>query len=188
MRAPFTQDRGSPRPMLRKPRDRSGRVLGVSDFGLMLVGATIAVGIVGIVVPVLPGALLAWGAILVWALAVRSTSGWAVLAAATLAIGAGQVVKYVVPGRRLRDAGVPRRSIVAGLVLAVVGFFLIPFVGLFVGFPLGVYLEERRRLRRHELAWASTREALKATGLSVLIELAGTMIAAAAWLGAVFVG
>ena len=67
------------------------------------------------------------------------------LALATLAIGGAQVVKVLVPGRRLRDAGVPRRSIVAGVVLAIVGFFVIPVVGFFIGFPLGVYVEERRR-------------------------------------------
>ena len=88
----------------------------------------------GIVVPVLPGALLAWAAIVVWALVVGGATAWAVLGVATVAIGGAQVVKLVVPGRRLRDAGVPRRSIVAGLVLAVVGFFLIPVVGFFIGF------------------------------------------------------
>jgi class 3 adenylate cyclase len=38
----------------------------VSDLGLILVGLAIATGIVGIVVPVLPGAMLAWAAIAVW--------------------------------------------------------------------------------------------------------------------------
>ena len=79
----------------------------------------------------------------------------------------------------------PRQSIVAGLVLAVVGFFVIPVVGFFVGFPLGVYLEERRRLGRHPAAWDSTREALRAMGLSILIELAATVLAAGAWLAVV---
>ena len=64
-------------------------------------------GIVGVVVPVLPGALLAWAAIAVWALVVGSATGWAVLAVATLLIGGAQVVKVLVPGRRLRDAGSP---------------------------------------------------------------------------------
>ena len=41
----------------------------MSDLGLIVVGLAIATGIVGIVVPVLPGALLAWAAIAVWALA-----------------------------------------------------------------------------------------------------------------------
>src|SRR4051794_41130434 len=114
----------------------------MSDAGLVIVGLTIAVGIVGVVLPVLPGALLAWAAIAVWALAVGSATAWAVLAIATLSIGLAQVVKVLVPGRRLRDAGVPRASILAGVLLAVVCFFLVPTVGLFIGFPLGVYLQE----------------------------------------------
>jgi uncharacterized protein len=161
------------------------RLPAVSDLGLVMVGLAIAIGIVGVVVPVLPGALLAWAAIAVWAFAVGSATGWAVLAVATLMIGGAQVVKVLVPGRRLRDAGVPRRSIAAGVVLAVVGFFVIPVVGLFVGFPLGVYLEERRRLGNHESAWRSTREALRALGLSIVIELSATVIAAGVWLAAV---
>jgi uncharacterized protein len=157
----------------------------MSDAGLVLVGLAIGVGIVGVVVPVLPGALLAWAAIVVWALAVGSATAWVVLAIATLSIGVAQVVKVLVPGRRLRDAGVPRLSILAGVVLAAAGFFLIPVVGLFLGFPLGVYLQERRRLGRHEPAWRSTDAALRAIGLSIAIELAATLVATAAWLVAV---
>jgi uncharacterized protein YqgC (DUF456 family) len=156
----------------------------VSDLGIVVVGLAIAVGIAGVVVPVLPGALLVWAAIAVWALAVGSATAWAVLAAATLLIGGAQVVKWLVPGRRLRNAGVPRRSILTGLALAGVGFFLIPVVGFFVGFPLGVYLEERRRLAHHGSAWDSTTHALRAIGLSILIELSAAVLAAGAWLAA----
>ncbi|HEY8583366.1 MAG TPA: DUF456 domain-containing protein [Capillimicrobium sp.] len=153
----------------------------MSDLGLAAVGAAIAFGVAGVVVPILPGALLVWAAILVWAIAVGSATAWTVLAAATVLIGGAQVVKYLVPGRRLRDAGVPRQSMLAGVVLAIAGFFLIPVVGLFLGFPLGVYLEERRRLGDHPSAWVSTREALRAVGLSIAIELAATLAAASAW-------
>ena len=157
----------------------------MSDLGLIVVGLAIATGIVGVVVPVLPGALLAWAAIVVWALTVGGATAWAVAGVATLAIGGAQVVKVLVPGRRLRDAGVPRRSILAGLVVAIVGFFLIPVVGFFIGFPLGIYLQERWRLGRHAAAWDSTRAALRAMGLSILIELSATVLAAAAWLAVV---
>jgi uncharacterized protein len=157
----------------------------VTDVGLVVVGPAIAVGIVGIVVPVLPGALLGWAAIAAWALAVGSATAWAVLGSATLLIGGAQVAKLLVPGRRLRDAGVTRRSIVAGLMLAVAGFFLIPVVGFLIGFPLGVYLEERRRLGEHAFAWRSTREAVRAMGLSIVIELSATVFAAGAWLAPV---
>ena len=159
----------------------------VSDAGVLLVGIAIAVGIVGVVVPVLPGALLVWAAIAVWAFAVGSATAWSVLAVVSVVIGGAQVVKLLVPGRQLRNAGVPRRSIVVGLVLAGVGFFVIPVVGFFVGFPLGIYVEERRRLRVHAAAWLSTRKALRAMGLSILIELAAAVLAAAVWLATVLV-
>ena len=157
----------------------------VSDVGVLLVGVAIAVGVVGVVVPVLPGALLVWAAIAVWAFAVGSATAWSVLAVVSVVIGGAQVVKLLVPGRQLRNAGVPRRSIVVGLVLAGVGFFVIPVVGFFVGFPLGIYAEERRRLGPHAPAWLSTRKALRAIGLSILIELSAAVLAAGVWLAAV---
>ncbi|MFF0343262.1 DUF456 domain-containing protein [Kribbella sp. NPDC004875] len=151
----------------------------------VLAGVAIFVGIIGIVVPILPGAILSLAAILVWAIAVHSASGWIVFAICGVLIGASQVVKYVVPERRLRDAGVPRRSMFAGVVLGIAGFFLIPVVGMFIGFPIGVYLSEAQRLRTHADAWRSTKHALRETGVSILIELIGTSLAAGVWLGAV---
>jgi hypothetical protein len=69
----------------------------VSDLGLIVVGLAIATGIVGVVVPVLPGALLASAAIAVWALAIGGATAWAVLGFATLAIGGAQLVKCSSP-------------------------------------------------------------------------------------------
>jgi uncharacterized protein len=155
----------------------------VSPVGEVLVGLAVLVGLVGVVVPVLPGALLVWAAVAVWALLTGSAPGWAVLAVATTSIGAAQVVKYVIPDRRLRAAGVPRRSIVIGGLLGVLGFFVIPVVGLVIGFLGGVYLAERRRLGGHAAAWQSTVLAVRAAGLAVMVELAGALVAALAWLG-----
>ncbi|HSK26515.1 MAG TPA: DUF456 domain-containing protein [Jiangellales bacterium] len=154
----------------------------------VLVGIAIAVGLVGIVVPVLPGLLLVWGAIAVWAVVESSAVGWALLAIATVLFALSQVVKYLVPGRRLRDAGVPSRAIVAGGVLGIIGFFVVPVVGLFVGFVGGVYLAELARLRRHDAAWPSTVHALKAAGLSILIELLTGLLLAVGWVGVVTFG
>ena len=135
--------------------------------------------------PVVPGLLLCWGAVLVWALVERTAVAWVVLAVASLLLATSQVVKYLVPGRRLRSAGVPWGSLVAGGVLAVVGFFVIPVVGAVVGFVGGVYGAERLRLRTHAAAWPSTVRALQAAGLSVLIELVAGLLIGTAWLAAV---
>ncbi|WP_406055344.1 DUF456 domain-containing protein [Kribbella sp. NBC_00889] len=157
----------------------------MDTLGTFLIGLVIFVGILGIVIPVLPGAILSLAAILVWALVEKGPTAWIVLSAAVVLIGASQVVKYVVPERHLRESGVPRRSMVVGVLLGIVGFFVIPVVGMFVGFPLGVYLSEWQRLKAHAHAWTSTKHALRATGLSILIELIGTSLAAAVWLAAV---
>lgn len=156
--------------------------------GLVLIGLGIIVGLVGIVVPILPGLLLIWGSVTVWAVVESSTTAWIVLAAATVLIVASQVLKYVLPGRRLRDAGVPTRGIVTGAAFGVVGFFAVPVVGLFLGFVAGVYLVERLRLGNHDSAWRSTVHALKAVGLAILIELFAGLLIAAGWLATVAFG
>jgi uncharacterized protein YqgC (DUF456 family) len=153
----------------------------------VLVGVAVLVGVVGIVVPVLPGSVLILAAVLVWALEAATSTGWVVFGVVTVVLVTGAVVKYAVPGRRLKSDGVPNRTLLAGALLGVVGFFVIPVVGLLIGFVLGVYLSEVRRVGR-DLAWSSTRSALRAVGLSVLIELAAGLLAALTWLvGAVVV-
>ena len=146
-----------------------------------VVGLAVLVGLVGIVVPVLPGTVLILMAVLVWTVSTGSTTGWLVFGAVALFLAGGAVVKYALPGRRLRTADVPTRTIVAGGVLGLVGFFVIPVVGLLVGFVLGVYLSELQRVGA-DRAWPTTRAALGAAGLSMLIELAAGLCAALTWL------
>lgn len=146
----------------------------------ILVAVAIAIGLVGILVPVLPGTLLVLGALLVWASETQTTTGWVVFAVATTFLAAGAVTSWVVPGRRLKGSGVPTSTLVLGAALGVVGFFVVPVVGLVLGFVLGVYLAELSRVGR-EAAWPATKQALKAVGLSILIELSAGVAAALTW-------
>jgi uncharacterized protein YqgC (DUF456 family) len=79
---------------------------------------------------------------------------------------------------------VPNRSLVAGGLLGVVGFFVVPVIGLFVGFVLGIYASEYQRIGARA-AWPSTRAALRAVGWSILIELASALVATAVWIAGV---
>lgn len=151
----------------------------------VVVGVAIAVGLIGILVPVLPGSALILVAILLWALELGSATGWGVFAVAAAFLVIGTVVKYVVPGRQLKEAGIPASTQWTGVALAVPGFFVIPVVGAFVGFVAGVYLAERRRLGPG--AGASTRSALRAVGVSVLIEITAAILAASAWVAGLVV-
>lgn len=147
----------------------------------LLTGLAIAVGILGIAVPVMPGTALVAVSLVVWAAVVREPLAWGVAAAGLGLLTVGMVVKYAVPGRRLRRAGVPTRTLVAGGLAAVVGFFVVPVLGLVLGLVGGIYLAELLRLGRAQ-AWSSTRSALGAVGLSILIEASAALAAAGLWL------
>ena len=151
----------------------------------VVVGLIILIGLIGIAVPVLPGLLLVWLAVLIWSAERGTTAGWVVLGIATMLAVAGLLVQYILPGRRLRTAGVTTSSTMAGAGLAAVGFFVLPVVGAFVGFVLGVYLAERIKLGGHAMAWTSTRHALRAIGLSMGIEMVTGLTIALTWVIAV---
>ncbi len=72
-------------------------------------------------------------------------------------------------------------------MLGVVGFFVIPLLGLPIGFVGGIYLAEWAQRRDHRRAWAATANALKGVALSVGVELAGALLATAVWIAGVYV-
>ncbi|WP_066582426.1 DUF456 family protein [Cellulomonas timonensis] len=127
--------------------------------GDLVAALVIAVGLVGVVVQVLPGSVLVLAAVGVWA---------------------------AFTGGAVRDwAGVPGSTLVWGGIAGVVGFFVVPVVGLPLGFVGGVYATQRVRDGDHATAWAATRAAVRATGITILVELAGALLATAAWAVAV---
>lgn len=147
----------------------------------VLVAVAILVGMVGIIVQVVPGSLLILGALLVWSSQTGGTTAWIVFAVATVLLVAGSVVKYVVPGRRMKAAGIPSRTLLLGALGAVVGFFVVPVIGILLGFVLGIYAAEHHRVGR-TLAWPSTKHALRAVGVSILIELTAATAATLVWI------
>jgi uncharacterized protein YqgC (DUF456 family) len=148
----------------------------------IVVGLLIVAGLIGVVVPLLPGLPLVWAAVFLWACETQSTVGWVILGIATTMALAGVLLQFLVPGRRMTKAGVPASSAACGAALGIVGFFALPVVGGVVGFALGIYLAERIRLGTHAAAWPSTNEALKAIGLSVGIEFLAGLAVATTWL------
>lgn len=150
----------------------------------LVVAIACVVGIIGTVVPVLPGTLLCGAAILLWGI-VEGGHAWWFTAGALLIIGIGAVLKYAIPGKRLKASGVPWWVMFTGAIAGIVGFFLIPVVGLFVGFILGVYVAEIARLQSVTNAWPTTVEAMKAVGISTMIDLACAVFATAVWVAGV---
>ncbi|GJF08233.1 membrane protein [Mycolicibacterium cyprinidarum] len=159
----------------------------MSTAGILLVALVIAIGLAGIIVPVLPGGLLVIAAIGVWAFVESSAVSWVVFGIAAAVFAAAEVVKYTWPVKRMRRADVRTSVLFIGAIVGFVGFFVIPVVGLLIGFIAGVFVAEvaiRRDLTR---AWASTVHALKGVALSVGVELTGALLATVAWVIGVWI-
>jgi len=148
----------------------------------VLCGLAILTGVAGIVIPVLPGSILIALSLLAWALwGGAGTTGWVVLAVGGVFVLTGMAAGAVLTGRKLKQHSIPSRSVAVGLVLGVAGMFLIPVVGLFVGFAAGLLLSELQRTRVFSSAVASSWAALKATGLGMLAEFGLACLSASTW-------
>jgi uncharacterized protein YqgC (DUF456 family) len=157
--------------------------IGAGDGATMtaLAGLVMLIGLAGVVVPFLPGLPLVWGGVLLWALVRHDAVAWAALVVASILLVAGIAAKYALPGRRLREAGVPVGALLLGGALGVVGFFVVPVVGAVLGFVLGVYVAERVRLGGSGAAWPATRSTLAAVGWSIAIELTAGLLIVVVW-------
>jgi uncharacterized protein YqgC (DUF456 family) len=153
----------------------------VSAAGEALVGLAILVGLVGTVIQFLPGNVLVLGSVLVWAWVTGSTTAWVCFAVAALAIVLAELGQWVLAGRHMRRADVPWSTLALGGLAGVVGFFVIPVVGLFIFFVAAVFLAELVRRRDRTAAWRATVAAVQATAITIGVQLLGGLVAAGAW-------
>ncbi|WP_139057827.1 DUF456 domain-containing protein [Tsukamurella pseudospumae] len=156
----------------------------MNTWGYVVVAVLMAIGLLGILIPVLPGSTLVALGILIWAI-FSGGSAWWVFAGALAVMVLAWGVKYLVGGRTMAKAGVGKWSLVVGGVAGIVLFFVIPVVGLVIGFIGGTFAAEAVRLRDAREGWKAALAATKAAGLLILIELAGALCAIGIWLAAV---
>lgn len=160
-------------------------------MSLLLVFAALLlmlVGVVGTVAPVLPGVALIWAAgVGSWLLAGFGAPAWFAAIGMTLLAIAGIAAKYILPGRTGRSRRVARRSVMNGVIGAVVGFFVIPVIGFVIGGLVGVYASELRRTGDSDQATDNTMAMLKSFGLGVLIESVAGIAMIVVWGGSVLV-
>ena len=159
----------------------------MSGGGEALIALVMAAGLVGVVVPILPGLVVVWGAGVAWALLdgggpVR----WGVVVVMTLLLAAGTALGYLLPGRAAAGPDTSSRwTLLWASVGGVVGFFVIPVVGFVVGFVLAVFLVELASRRNVRDALPATWTVLKAVGLSIMVQLAVGLLMVGAWFAGV---
>lgn len=142
----------------------------------VLAGLAYMVGLTGIIVPVLPGTITLILATLVWAILIGGWTSWVAVGLVLVFGVIGMATSYVLTGRRLHAAEVPMWPIYVGLAAGIVGFFVIPLLGLPIGFLVGLYIAETVRRKDAKLGFESAVVAIKALGTGILIEFSLAML------------
>ena len=148
----------------------------------IVIGLVMAVGVIGTVVPFLPGVILIWLAAVIYGFLVGfSPIGIVVLVVLTLLVAASVIKSFIVPKRAAEGHDVSRWSQLVALIGAIIGFFLIPLVGVIVGALVGLYLAEYIHHRDPHDAWGSTMAVAKGFGLSALIDVVIAVFMTTVW-------
>lgn len=135
------------------------------------------VGLAGIILPVLPGSITIAVALLVWALWGASGWGWWAFGVGAVFLVAGTTAGLVLTKRGLDRRQIPNWPILVGLACGIVGAFVLPALGLVVGFVAGLLVAEYLRVRNLGEALQTSWVAIKSVGVGMIIELACAMVA-----------
>ncbi|MDN5563562.1 MULTISPECIES: DUF456 domain-containing protein [Luteococcus] len=145
----------------------------------VLVALLALVGLCGIVIPALPGSLTVGLGALVWAIWGNSSWGWIAFGVAIVLLAIGMGSSALLTKRNLDSRQIPQWPVIVGLVCGLVGAFVLPALGLPIGFVLGLFCSELYRVRNVSQAVSTSVAAMKAIGTGMLIELACAMTATA---------
>jgi uncharacterized protein YqgC (DUF456 family) len=141
-----------------------------------------AIGLVGTVVPFIPGLPLIWIGAFGYGLAEDfGRIGVVAMTLITVLMVSGIALKYALAQRSARRSGAPLATLMFAAVLGFVGFFVIPVIGFIVGAVLGVLLAERMRLRDWGPAWSSTKAVILAFGVGALLEIGAGILMILCW-------
>lgn len=153
-------------------------------FGIFLIALAMVAGLIGTALPLIPGLPVVWAAALLYGLAAGfGATGTVAFTIISLLAIAGIVAGLVLPHRRVAAGGAPRSTVLAGVLGAIVGFFVIPVIGLLIGGVTGIMLAEYRRTSDRGAAWKSTKDMVVGFGIGILAELAAGVAMVLVWAG-----
>ncbi len=150
-----------------------GLAFGLACFFILL-------GIVGTIIPILPGMLLVWVTVLVYTLAERA-NGYAAIDPTTFV-----VITIIALVTGLADLWLPllgarisrtsKRAMALGLIGGIIGTFITPLIGTLIGYALGILIGEFHKVRDLRLALRASVNGLAHWGIGTAIQLGGSIV------------
>ena len=155
----------------------------------VIIGLVIMAGVIGLIIPMFPGLLIAWLAALGYGLLTGFSSlGIFLFALITILAIGGSLVDNLLMALGGKKGGASWVTIVTALVFGVAGTILFPPFGGLVAAPLSILLLEYWRVRDCKLAWQAFLGMVTGLGLSVAARLLIGGLILVLWLVWVWLG
>ncbi|MFW6183550.1 MAG: DUF456 domain-containing protein [Chloroflexota bacterium] len=148
------------------------------SFGIAVV--FMLVGLAGVIIPLMPGSLLIWLTVVVYAVAERA-NGFAAIDPLTLivitliALVTGLSDLWL-PLVGARVSGSSWRALVFGVVGGILGTFILPLVGSIAGYALGILLGEYQKYGDWDKALKAGAGGLAGWGIATALQLGGGLL------------
>jgi len=149
----------------------------VQSLGFGLAVVFILIGLFGAFIPVLPGSVLVWLTVLIYAV----LEGWHAITPLVFVV---VTVICVVTGTAniwlsllgAKTGGASTQALILGIVGSIIGLFVFSLIGSIVGYALGIIVGEYLKQRDWNLALKASFGGLAGMGISTAIEAGGTLI------------
>jgi len=141
------------------------------------------VGTAGLIVPVFPGLVVNWVAILIYGvLSGFGVKGWIIFVLVTILMIVGNVIDNILMGKKARESGASWLSIGTGYAASLaVSLLLSPIAGLAAA-PVGVFLVEFIRLRKWRDALKVSRSLMVGWGWSIGVRITIGVVMIGLWM------
>ena len=144
-------------------------------FGLAIL--FMIIGLIGVIVPVLPGTVLIWLVVVLYALfAGIESMGWgAFFILNVIGLFAGTADLWL-PLVGAKTTGASKRSMFLGVVGMIIGTMIMPLIGTVVGYGLGILLGEYHKVRDVNKAIHAALGGMAGWGIATIIQFSGGVV------------
>lgn len=148
------------------------------SLALYFVFIVFAIGLIGAIIPIVPGLVVIWAAILAYAVFVDHWQAIhpLIFVLITLIVIVFSTADLWLPMLGAKKTGASGKGMLLGFVGAIIGTFLLPVIGTIAGYVIGILAAEYLRHREAGLALKSGFGALLGWGVGTALELVGCIV------------
>jgi len=155
--------------------------LSTSIFWISLI--FMLVGLFGLIIPIFPGVIVIWLAVLAYGLVTGFTTlGWIMFALITILLFVGVTIDNILMNARAHKEGAAWSSLILGMLGGILGTIFLPPLGGIITAPLVVLLVEFYRQRDFNKALRTLRGLLIGWGMSFIARFFIGVVMIGLWL------